>query len=138
MARSIGADHVIDYTQEDFTRGKKRYELIFAANGYHSFFDYIRALTPGGIYVVAGGTMAQLLQAMLIGPWISKIGSKNVRNFVARMNREDLDFISELIEAGKVKPVIERRYPLSEAADALRYVGEGHAKGKVVITVGDD
>lgn len=137
MARAIGADHVIDYTQEDFTRSGRRYDLIFAANGHHSIFDYTRALTPRGVYVVAGGTMAQMFQAMLIGPWISKTGGKKVRSFVAGMNHEDLVVMSELIEAGRVKPVIERRYPLSEAAEALRYVGEGHAKGKIVITVDD-
>jgi NADPH:quinone reductase-like Zn-dependent oxidoreductase len=135
MARSIGADQVIDYTQADFTQNGQRYDLILAANGYHSISDYKRALSPRGIYVMTGGSMAQLFQAMLLGPWISMTGSKKMGNLMAKLNQKDLVCMKELLEAGKVVPVIERRYPLSEVAEALRYVEEGHAKGKVVITV---
>jgi len=135
MVRSIGADHVIDYTQEDFTKTGKRYDLILATAGYRSLFDYKRALSPNGIYVVTGGSMAQIFQPMLLGPWISMTGSKKLVNLIVKPNQEDLAFMKELIEAGKVKPVIDRCYPLSEVAEALRYYGEGHARGKVVITV---
>ncbi len=135
MARSIGADQVIDYTQEDFTQNGQRYDLIIAANGYHSLSDYKRALSPEGIYVCTGGSMAQIFQSMLLGPWMSMTGSKKMGNLAAKPNKKDLVFVKELLEAGKVVPVIDRRYPLSEVAEALRYLGEGHAKGKIVITV---
>ena len=135
MVRSIGADHVIDYTQEDFTKNGQRYDLILAANGYHSISDYKRALSPKGIYVMAGGSMAQMFQAMLLGPWISMTGSKKMGSMMAKPNQKDLVFMKELLEAGKVIPVIDRRYPLSEVAEALRYLEEGHARGKVVITL---
>jgi NADPH:quinone reductase-like Zn-dependent oxidoreductase len=138
MVRSIGADHVIDYTQEDFTHNGQGYDLILAANGYHSIFDYKRALSPKGTYVMTGGSMAQLFQAMLLGPWISMTGSKKMGNLMAKLNQKDLVFMKDLLEAGKVVPVIERRYPLSQVAEALRYLEEGHAKGKVVITVEHD
>jgi NADPH:quinone reductase-like Zn-dependent oxidoreductase len=135
MVRSIGADQVIDYTQEDFTKSGQRYDLILAANGYHSIFDYKRALSPKGIYVMTGGSMAQMFQAMFLGPWISMTGSKKMGSLMAKSNKKDLAFMKELLEAGKVVPVIDRRYTLSEAAEALRYFGEGHAQGKIVITL---
>jgi len=135
MVRSIGADHVIDYTQEDFTQNGQRYDLILAAGGYRSIFDYKRALSPKGIYVMTGGSYAQVYQAMFLGPLISMTGTKKLGNLVVRSNQKDLPFIKELIEAGKVVPVIDRRYPLSEVGEALRYYGEGHSQGKVVITV---
>ncbi len=134
MVRSIGADHVIDYTREDFTKNGQRYDLILATAGYRSIFDYKRALSPKGIYVATGGSLAQIFQALLIGPWISMTGSKKMGSMMVKPNK-DLAFMKELIEAGKVKPVIDRRYTLSEVAEALRYYGEGHAKGKVVITL---
>ncbi len=134
--RSIGADHVIDYTQEDFTQNGHRYDLILAANGYHPISDYKRVLTPKGTYVMTGGSMAQMSQAMLQGPWISMSGSQKMGNLLAKPNNADLAFMKELLEAGKVKPVIDRRYPLAEVPEALRYLEEGHAQGKVVITIG--
>jgi NADPH:quinone reductase-like Zn-dependent oxidoreductase len=136
MVRSIGADHVIDYTQEDFTRNGQLYDLILAAAGYRSIFDYRRALSPTGKYVMAGGSMDQVFQAMLLGPWLSMTGSKKLTNLAAKPDTKDLAFVKELIEAGKVKPVVDRCYPLNEVAEALRYYGEGHARGKVVIAVG--
>jgi NADPH:quinone reductase-like Zn-dependent oxidoreductase len=135
MARSIGADHVIDYTQEDFTQNGQRYDLILAANGYHPISDYRRALSPNGIYITTGGSMAQLSQAMIQGPWISMSGSKKMGNMNLKPNKSDLVFMKELLEAGKVKPVIDRRYPLSEVPAAFRYLEEGHAQGKIVITI---
>jgi NADPH:quinone reductase-like Zn-dependent oxidoreductase len=134
MLRSIGADQVIDYTQEDFTKNGQRYDLILAANGYHWIADYQRALRPKGTYVVTGGPMTQLFQAILLGPWISMTGRKKMGSLTAKPNQKDLVFMKELLEAGKVVPVIDRRYPLREVAEALRYLEEGHAKGKVVIT----
>ena len=135
QSRSIGADHVIDYTKEDFTKNGRLYDLIFAANGYHSLSAYKRALTPKGIYVMSGGTMAQIFQSMLFGPLMSINGEKKMGGVSAKSNQKDLVFLKELFEAGKLVPVIDRRYPLSETAQALRYLGEGHARGKVVITV---
>src|SRR6266446_459723 len=137
MVRSLGADHVIDYTQEDFIKNGQRYDLIVATAGYRSIFDYKRALSPKGMYVATGGSMAQIFQGLLIGPWISMTGRKKMGNLLVKPNK-DLAFMKELIEAGKVKPVIDRRYTLSEVAEALRYYGEGHARGKVVITVEHD
>jgi NADPH:quinone reductase-like Zn-dependent oxidoreductase len=135
LVRSIGADHVIDYTKEDFTQNGHRYDLILAANGYHSISDYRRVLTPQGTYVTTGGSMAQMSQAILQGRWISMTGSQKMSNMLARPNKQDLAFMKELLESGKVKPVIDRFYPLSQVADAIRYLEEGHAQGKVVITV---
>ena len=134
IARSIGADHVIDYTREDFTKSGLRYDLILAANAYHSIFDYQRALNQNGIYVVAGGSLGQVFQALTLGPLLSRIGSKKMCFVAAKINQKDLDFLKGLLEAGKIVPVIDRRYPLSEVPEALRYLEEGHAKGKVVIT----
>jgi NADPH:quinone reductase-like Zn-dependent oxidoreductase len=133
-ARSFGADHVMDYTREDFTQSGQRYDLIMAANAYHSIFDYRRALIQDGIYVMAGGGWAQILQAMLLGPFLSLIGSKKMRFFMAKINKTDLVLLKDLLETGKVVPIIDRRYPLSEVAEAIRYLEEGHARGKVVIT----
>lgn len=136
MVRSIGADHVVNYTKEDFTQNVQRYDLIFAVNGYHPLSDYQRALNPQGIYVCAGGTLPQIFQAMLLGPWMSrKRGKKMGFMGIAKTNQKDLVFMGELLEAGKVVPVIERYYPLSEVAAAIRYLAEGHAHGKVVITL---
>ncbi len=138
-ARSMGADHVIDYTQEDFTRNKQRYDLILAVNGYHSISMYRRALRPQGTYVLVGASNARLMQALLqtlvLGRMFSKAGGKKMVFFTAKASQEDLAFISELLEAGKVVPVIDRCYPLGETAEALRYMEEGHPKGKIVITV---
>ncbi|HSL46456.1 MAG TPA: NAD(P)-dependent alcohol dehydrogenase [Anaerolineales bacterium] len=135
-ARSIGADHVIDYTKEDFAKNGKKYDLILATNGDRSISDYRRALSPKGIYVQTGGSMTQMSQAMIQGPWISMTGSQKMGNMgVAKPNKKDLVTIKELLEAGKVKPVIDRCYPFDQVADAIRYLEEGHAQGKVVITV---
>ncbi len=137
MASSIGADYVIDYTKEDFTKNGKTYDLIYAANGNRSIFDYKRSLNANGAYVMSGGSYKQMFQAMLLGPLISMSGTKKMGGLTARYNQKDMAFIKELIESGKVKPVIDRAYPsLSDVPDAIRYLEEGHAKGKVVITIG--
>ncbi len=140
MARSIGADHVIDYTQADFTKNEQQYDLILAVNGYHPILAYRRALRPAGIYVMVGASNAHLMQAllqvMLLGPVMSRTGSKKmVLLMVKNLPQADLALIKELLEAGKVVPVIDRCYPLHETAEAVRYVEEGHAHGKVVIAV---
>ena len=135
IARSIGADRVIDYTLEDFTRSGQRYDLILGANAHHSVFDYHRVLSPEGIFVMVGGGMGRILQAFLVGQFLSRFGRKKFRFFVAKVNGEDLALLKDLLEAGKIAPIIDRRYPLSAVAEAIRYREERHAQGKVVITV---
>ena len=134
IMRSIGADHVIDYTQEDFTKNGQRYDWIIDFAAHHSIFDYNRALSPEGIYVMVGGSTARIFQVMCLGPLISMTTSKKMRILTHKPNK-DLALMKELFEAGRVKPVIDKRYPLSEVPEALRYFGEGHARGKVVITL---
>jgi NADPH:quinone reductase-like Zn-dependent oxidoreductase len=136
MARSLGADHVIDYAREDFTQDGHGYDLIIAVNGYHSILDYRRALGPRGTYVAIGGSISQILQGMLMGAVLSRIGSKKMGFMgIAKTNQEDLVFMRELVETGKVVPVIDRSYPLGAAVEAVRYLTEVHARGKVVFTV---
>jgi NADPH:quinone reductase-like Zn-dependent oxidoreductase len=136
LARSLGADHVIDYTQEDFTWREQRYDLIFAANGDHPILDYKRALNPKGRYVMAGGSDRQIFQALFLGPLVFMTGGKKMAVASAKPSRKDLALLVELFEAGKVKPVIDRRYPLSGVPEAIRYLLDGHPRGKVVIEVG--
>jgi len=133
--RSIGADHVIDYTREDFTKNGQRYELILGANAHHSIFDYRRALNRDGIYVIVGGDLARIAQAMILAPLLSRWGDKKTHFFIANIKQKDLVFLKELLEAGKVVPVIDRRYPLSDGAEALRYLEQRHARGKIVLTI---
>jgi len=134
MVRSIGADHVIDYTQEDFTKSGQRYDLILDVVVSRSISDYKRVLSPKGILRMVGGSMARVFKAILLGPLISR--SKKMSIVVWKPNKkEDMVFLTELLEAGKVVPVIDRRYPLSEVAEAFRYLEEGHHQGKIVITV---
>lgn len=138
IARSIGADHVIDYTQDDFAENGKLYDLIFVANGDLSISKIKQALKSNGICVLAGGgnsSIFELLVGMIQGWWISKTENKKIGSFLANINQNDLAFMKELLASGKVKPVIDRRYRLSDTAEALRYLGEGHAQGKIVITV---
>jgi NADPH:quinone reductase-like Zn-dependent oxidoreductase len=132
-ARSLGADHVIDYTQEDFTRSGQRYDLIFSSSAYRSIFDYWRLLNRGGIFVMAGGGLLKYLQVLILGPLLSLPGSKKIRSYVSKINKKDMESLKKLLESGKVVPVIDRRYPLSDTAEAIRYLEEGHAQGKVVI-----
>ncbi len=136
MLSSIGADHVIDYTQEDFTKNGRRYDLILDVVTYRSIFEYRRSLSPKGIYVMlGGGSWARVIQTMLLGPLISMVGSKKMGLLMHKPNRKDLNFMNELFEAGKIVPVIDGHYTLSEVAEALRYFGEGNVLGKVVISV---
>ena len=133
--RSLGADHVIDYTREDFTKNGKQYDLILDVIAHRSVFAFKRALRSNGSYFLAGGSVATILQILLLGPWIRGITGKKIRVLAVKPNPKDLVHITELYEAGKVVPVIDRQYPLSEVPEALRYLGEGRTKGKVVITV---
>ncbi len=133
--RSLGADHVIDYTKQDFTKNGQQYDLILDVIASRLIFAYQRALKPNGNYFMAGGSVATIFQMLLLGPLIKRITSKNIKLLVVQTDSKDLAYITELIESGKVKLVIDKRYRFSETAEALRYLGEGHAKGKVVITV---
>jgi NADPH:quinone reductase-like Zn-dependent oxidoreductase len=135
MARALGADFVIDYTREDFSLSRRQFDLILAVNGNRSIFDYKRALSPNGIYVMAGGNQSQLFQALLLGPWLSLFGKQKLGALTSNPNQKDLQLLKELLESGQLKPVIDKRYPLHEVAEAIRYVEAGHAKGKVVIAV---
>lgn len=139
MVRSLGADHVIDYIQEDFTKSGRRYDLIFDCVGNHSLIAYRRVLNPKGIYIMVGaptgrwmiGPMALPLKALVLSPFVSQ----KFFPFLAKPNKEDLAIMNELMTTGKVTPVIDRTYALNEVPDAIRYLEEGHARGKVVITI---
>ena len=133
--RSLGADRVIDYTREDFTKNGKHYDLILDLVAHRSIFAYKRALRPNGSYFLLGGSVATIFQILLLGPWIRATTGKKIRILAVKPSLEDMVYITELYEAGKVVPVIDRRYPLSEVPEALRYLGEGRTQGKVVITV---
>jgi NADPH:quinone reductase-like Zn-dependent oxidoreductase len=126
MARSIGADHTIDYTKEDFTQNGQQYDLILA---------YKRALTPQGIYVFVGGLPAQIFQALFLGPLLSRSNGRKMTSCMGKANQKDLLIIRDLLEGGKIRPVIDGCYPLCKTADAFRYFEKGHAQGKVVITI---
>ena len=134
MMSSLGADYVIDYTKEDFTKNGKSYDLILDVKTDRSVFDYWRALSDNGIYVTVGGRSGRILQLVFIGSLISMTGSKKLTLIMHKPNK-DLNIIKELFESGKIKPVVDRCFPLSETAEAFQYFGEGHFKGKVVITV---
>ncbi len=139
MVRSIGADHVVDYTQEDFTRGEQRYDLMLDLIGNRSPSECRRVLNPKGIYAASFGQpdhlwlgpLAQVFRTLLLSPFVSQ----KMTMFVTKPNQEDMIVLKELFEAGKVTPVIDRTYPLSEVPEAMRYLEEGHAQGKVAITV---
>jgi NADPH:quinone reductase-like Zn-dependent oxidoreductase len=133
--RSLGADHVIDYTRQDFTKTGKQYDLILDLVANRSVFAYQRALRPNGRYFAVGGSVATLFQILLLGPWIRRATGKNIAILAVQRNRKDLVSITELCEAGTIVPVIDTRYPLRDVPEALRYLGEGCTKGKVVITV---
>ena len=134
MMRSIGFDHVIDYTKEDFTKTGQCYDLILDNKMNRSIFGYMRSLNPNGIYVTIGGSTARLFQAILLSPLISIFSTKRIR-FVLLKPNKDLAYMNELFDAGKVKPVIDGPYKLSEVPEAVRYFGEGNHKGKVIITM---
>jgi len=133
--RSVGADHAIDYTREDFTRNGQTYDLILDLAGHRPVSSYNRALAPGGRYLFVGGSMATLLRVLLIGPMTGRSAGKKIRVLAVRLGAQHLGPLIELCRQGKISTIIDRRYPLSEVPEALRYLGEGHAKGKVIINV---
>jgi NADPH:quinone reductase-like Zn-dependent oxidoreductase len=134
LMSSLGADHVIDYTQEDFTQNGKIYDLILDVRTDRSIFDYRRTLSSNGIYVTVGGRTARILQLVFLGSLISMTGGKKMTLIMHKPNK-NLNILCEFFESGKLKPVVDRCFPLGETARAFQYYGEGHFKGKVVITV---
>ena len=137
MVRSIGAHHVINYQQEDFTRSGKQYDVVIAANGYQFITDYSRLLTPQGHYVSVGGSLSQMFQGIILGALLSKKNGKQLGYLSAKNNAKDLATVRELAASGKIKPVIDRAYTLPEVPEAIRYLEEGHAKGKIVIRMNE-
>lgn len=138
LVRSLGADHAIDYTQVDFTQNGEQYDLIIAMGGYRKLNDYMQVLLPGGTFVWAGGDLRGLFETMALGSWVSRGSDKKLTNLSHHSNQDDLVFMAELIEAGKVVPVIDRCFPLEETSEAFRHYAAGHMQGKVVITVIND
>ena len=134
QTKSLGADFVIDYTKDDFTKSNQQYDLILAVNGNNSLLTYKRLLNSKGVYVMVGGAMSQIIKSLILGKLMS-FGLKKMRSVAAKPNQTDLEFIAKLVEEGKIKPIIDRRYSLDKAADAVNYLTEGHARGKVLINV---
>jgi len=134
QANSLGADYVIDYTKEDFTKSDKSYDIIIAVNGNYPLLACKRILNPKGIYVMVGGALSQVFKSILFG-WVMSYGSKKIRFLAAKSNQKDLTFIVTLAMDGKIKPVIDRHFPLDKTAEAIRLLGEGRARGKVIINV---
>ena len=131
LVRSLGADNVVDYTQEDVTRNNQKYDLILDTAAHRSISDYKRILNPDGVYVLVGGSISRIFQLM----FKSKTGVKNIGTMVASINQKDLLFLAELLKSGKIKSIIDKRFPLADTAKALQYFEEGHTRGKIVITV---
>lgn len=134
MMLDRGFDHVIDYKQEDFTKNGKTYDLILDAKSIHPVFDYVRALSPNGTYVTVGGSMPLVFLILLLSPWISLFCKKKMRIVILKSNK-DLDYIKELYKTGKIKPVIDRSYTLSEVPEAMEHFGKGNHKGKIIINI---
>jgi len=134
IVRSLGADRVIDYSKEDFRAGGERYDLVLAVNGSQSLSAYRGVMAPKGILVMVGGALTQILSVMLFG-WLHSLGGKKMRLLAAKPSAGDLELIIKLVEDGKVKPVIDKIYPLEKTAEAIKYTSQGHARGKVVIEV---
>jgi NADPH:quinone reductase-like Zn-dependent oxidoreductase len=135
LARSLGADHVIDYAREDFTQGERRYDVVVAANGYHPLAAYKRALSPRGRYAMVGGAGKQMAEAIFKGPWLSEKGGRRLGRVDMKPTAADMQILADLLGTGKLTPVIDRRYTLAQVPEAIRYLEEGHARGKVVVTV---
>jgi NADPH:quinone reductase-like Zn-dependent oxidoreductase len=131
---SLGANNVIDYTKENFSKLDKRYEIILAINGSYPLSAYKKTLTSGGTYVMIGGSLSQIFKSLLFG-WVLSFGSKKMKSLTAKANKTDLELLAKLLEKGIIKPVIDRRYSLDKAADAMNYLKQGHSTGKVVINI---
>jgi NADPH:quinone reductase-like Zn-dependent oxidoreductase len=134
QSESLGADFVIDYTKEDFSKSDKLYNLILGINGNYPLLAYRKCLSPNGIYVMVGGSLSQIFKSLLFG-WFLSFGSKKMRSLAAKANRDDLEFLGTLLENGKIKPIIDRKYTLDKTSDAMNYLSQGHSTGKVVITI---
>ena len=134
LTRSIGAEHVIDYSKEDIFKRGSEFDLVLAVNGNHPISGYKRLLTRNGIFVLVGGALSQVIKSLLFGR-IMSLGSQKMRVLSAKPSTGDLLYVSHLIEEGSIKPVIDRRYPLGQTAEAMQYVSQGHARGKVIINV---
>jgi NADPH:quinone reductase-like Zn-dependent oxidoreductase len=131
---SLGADYVIDYTKESFTKRDKRYNIILGINGNYPLLAYMKTLTSNGTYIMVGGSISQIFKSLLFG-WVLSFGSKKMKSLAAKANRNDLELLAKLLEKGIIKPVIDRRYSLDKAADAMGYIKQGHSTGKVVINI---
>ena len=134
LASSLGANYVIDYSKEDFAENGKHYDLVLAVNGNRPLSVYKRKLTPKGIYVLVGGALSQVIKTILFGAFMS-LGGKKMQFLAAAPSSKDLEFIMKLVEKGSVRPVIDKRYPFHQTAEAMRYLSQGHARGKVIISV---
>lgn len=134
QSRSLGADYILDYSKEDFLKDDRRYDLILAINGNRSLIDYYRVLKPNGRYVMVGGSISQIFKSLLLG-WLMSIGSKKMNALVAKPNQKDLEYVTKLASENKITPVIDRHYSLDKVADAIQYLSDGHARGKVIIKV---
>ena len=135
LVRSLGASNVIDYTREDITTGDHRFERVIVINGNNPLRSYTRILAPGGMLVMVGGSLKQILTSLFFGSFLS-LGTRKIRTLAAKPNVKDLEFVLDLVASGKLRSVIDRHYPLEKTAEAMQYVSKGHAQGKVVITVG--
>jgi NADPH:quinone reductase-like Zn-dependent oxidoreductase len=131
---SIGADYVIDYTKESFVKSDKRYNIILGVNGNYPLLAYKKTLTSYGTYVMVGGSLSQIFKSLLFG-WLLSLGSKKMKSVAAKANKTDLELLTDLLEKGIIKPVIDRRYSLDKTADAMNYLKQGHSTGKVVINI---
>ncbi len=135
LARTLGADHVLDYAKSDFTQQANRYHLILGVNGYHPISDYQRALVPNGVYGMIGGTGRQMAEAIFLGPILTLFGKRKLGLVSMKPNQKDLLFLKDLMESGKVVSIIDRSYSLEQVPEAIRYLEEGHSRGKIVITM---
>jgi NADPH:quinone reductase-like Zn-dependent oxidoreductase len=129
---SLGADHVIDYSKEDFAKRNDHYNLILGVNGNYPLLAYKKTLAADGIYIMIGGSLSQIFKSIIFG-WLLSFGSKKMKFLSAKANKKDLEFLSKLLENGRIKPVIDRRYSLDKTADAMKYLSQGHSAGKLVI-----
>jgi len=131
---SLSVDFVIDYTKKDFTKSDRRYDIIIAVNGNYPLSSCKRILNSNGVYVMVGGALIQIFKSMLFG-WLLSFGSKKIRSLTSKSNHNDLEFIANLVKDKKIAPIIDRRYPLEKTAEAINYLADGHAQGKVIIIV---
>jgi NADPH:quinone reductase-like Zn-dependent oxidoreductase len=131
---SLGADYVIDYTKESFLKNDKRYDIILAINGNYPLLSYRRILTANGTYIMVGGSLSQIFKSLLFGRMLSP-GSKKMKSLTAKASKTDLEFLANLADKGIIKPVIDRRYSFDQAVDAMNYLKQGHATGKIVINI---